>query len=1135
MHVRKRLPSSRELVKGYRVKTIEEFAKVLDLKYLPTAEQTAVITCPLWVEGTNTAAPLLVVAGAGSGKTETMSLRAAYVAASTGIDNSGILGLTFTRKAAAELSERLTERLALLHDVEGKTTDEFDDVPTATTYNSFALDVVREFGGHIGIDTDFRHLDGAASWQLMHDIVVSWEEDISGDRSYRTITDAALSLREDIWNQGITLEQARGQLLKLDNLFDEERAIRKNKLPSFFQRGLEANVVRGQLLRIIARFEEEKALLRRLDFADQVLLAARIVNESKYARETLRQRYPVVFLDEFQDTSVAQMEFLSTVFRDHPVTAVGDPNQAIYGWRGASAASLDDFHRLFSRHEGAPKTVLKLSKAWRNGTKILEIANKISDPLRSGYAHVVGPDLQAPKGAHAGETTGSYGLSFGDQLEKVVDFVRSCREELESHDGRSATVAVLCRRRMPIMLVVDALQQAGIPAETVGSDGLLFHPAVMDTRAALEVTANIASSAALMRLLANLDIGAADLAELNRLATRLAREHTDDRHPTVLLLEAVDACEQMDVKETGLTPAAYRRIRHLASQLRRLRGWRGTSVVEQVQAARRIFGFEEEALATGSALDVVEALDGFERAAYDYESGDLGSTMSGFLDWLKAAEDRERGLSLPSTQADPNAVQVMTVHASKGLEWDAVAVIDLESGVFPSFSSSPGTKTDDGLIGPPPAIPTPIAWWRDPGQLPYTLRRDAEYLPGIDLWGHGCTAREFEASFRENAGEYLLAEERRLAYVAVTRPRFRLGLFGSWVIGSTRRYESVFLSETEGLLDQWEKESCPTQDEATQIAKREASEPFPKRPGKIRKLVGLSVKKVAEQINHLSASADTQHELDVSLEAILDDQRREEVNALLRARDQELARNTRESIGAVIHDAKQSVGCPWILSATEIHGKASASDVWVEIRRPIPKEPSSAAALGTVFHQWVETSLRKLVAEPLEAGSSDTLILNDSIEDSMTERLLTDEQSQELVRLQKNLALLPFLSQVVPVSLEWPFTVTVEGLIVRGRIDAIFRQPKLNEYLLVDWKTGRPHLASEDNVRRHLTQLSLYRMAWERYCDDGIRTKASMVFLGGDAPEVISEETFMTAYESLTGTQWDLNTFVGTLAEELNV
>lgn len=1112
--------------------TIEQFSKALGLKYLPTSEQSEVITHSLFVEGTDLPAPLLVVAGAGSGKTETMSLRAAYVAATNDIDNSGILGLTFTRKAAAELSERLTERLSLWRASEGQVSNQFDDLPSATTYNSFALEVVREFGAHIGIDSDFRHLDGASSWQLMYDVVSHWEEELVGERSATAITDCALSLREDIWNQGLTLEQTRESLSALDQLFEEEQQMRGNKLPVFLKDGKEANQLRRQLLDIIERFEEEKQILRRLDFSDQVLLAARIVKESSVACQTLRERYPVVFLDEFQDTSVAQMDFLAGLFHDHPVTAVGDPNQAIYGWRGASAASLDGFHRLFTTDSRVPQAILKLSKAWRNGRDILKVANRVSRPLREDSSLVVGPNLSAPKGAHRGHTEGDYTRSFSEQIDAVVEFVSRARIELEPRNGQPATVAVLCRRRAPIMALLDALHQRGIPAETVGSDGLLFHPAIMDVRALLEVTTNIASSAALLRLLVNWDIGTADLVQLSRIATKRARKDAQEAHPPVLLVDAVDASLEMSNEEMGLTIEAHHRLRVLALQLRELRGARGTSIAEQVQLARRLLNLEEEALAIGLVADVAEALDAFERAAIDYESGLAGATMEGFLNWLAAAEDKEQGLSLPGTQPDPGAVQVMTVHASKGLEWDAVAVVDLESGVFPSFASTPASENKDGTLGPPPPVPKSMAWWKNPGALPYPLRRDAEYLPQVQMWGHGCTAKEFQESFSECAGEHLLAEERRLAYVAFTRPRFRLGLFGSFVNGRTRRFPSVFLSESQDLLGQWHLSECPTKDEALEMSRSEESVPFPKAPGKVRAMVQLSASQVKEEIRLLN-SADSHRDLDVALATILDRNRQDEVRALLRVHQQQVERQKMSRTDFALSAVKESFRGPWILPVTGVDAMSSAENLWLDIRRPIPTSPSTEAVLGTVFHQWVEMYLRKLAAEP---SGFEALDQSPSAMDAASAFSLDAAQSEALERLQNTLQRLPWLSSTVPLALEWPFTLSREGILVRGRIDAVLQDKESGRVFLVDWKTGAGgNLRNLEVVRRHLTQLSLYQMAWEdSQTESEAEVVAALVFLGNPDPLIVTAQQLEDEYLALSEKEWNVDATLIELSEKLN-
>lgn len=1110
--------------------------------HTPTAEQAAVITHPLTVPGKSgaLAAPLLVVAGAGSGKTETVSLRAVYLAAADDVDDDGILGLTFTRKAAAELKGRLTERLAQLASSRGEAGTagflQFESAPVATTYNAFALDVVREFGPQLGIDSDRAHMDAAARWQLMHEVVEQWRGPITSGRAVSTVTNDALSLREAIANQGMSLDEARRALERLDERFARREEDRSGDPGGFFVKGRTGNDGRLEYFDILRAFDEEKEALRRIDFADQVRLATKVVRSLPEAREELRRRHQVVFLDEFQDTSVAQMEFLSELFHDHPVTAVGDPNQAIYGWRGASAASLDEFHRRFTRNSDAPKTVLNLSTAWRNSQTVLDVANTIALPLRTppAWASEVGretwtpsPVLEPRKGATPGRVRAVYRQTTTEQNDEVLTFVEGVLERAHEAGRPRPTMAVLCPRRNRVPSILEKLRSAGIPAESNGAAGLLMHPVILDLRAALEISADIGVSAQLLRLLTNAGFGSKDLWRLGRWARELASSgDRSEGRPTVLLLEAVDRSglvpEEQGLKDSGLSEEGYRRLRRLGAQLRTIRRAADRTVVEQVELARQVLRLDEEAIATGQVPYLTEVLDAFSEQASQFQDQGVATTMRGFLSWLRVAEEEEKGLDLPVVAQDPGAVQVMTIHAAKGLEWDAVAVVGLETGELPSTASSHGSRWARDGQGPVPPGPTPApqsGWWGARGELPYPARRDRDHLPDPPIWDPDMNVGNAQNLFREDVGEYLLGEQRRLAYVAMTRPREDLLLVGSWLgEGRTQpRYPSVFLREAREVAGvNVEFEDCPTKDEAEELTQPGQFSSYPKQPGRVRKQVTLSAAMVKQEMADLAGAhagneaAERYGAGAASVEALL----REVPDPNLAARARFLVGEHREHQAArtadpkvrAEQDAKLALhDSSWEFSATRLHGAATAPDLWLDLRRPLPAEVFAASALGTAFHQWAETQLRRVPASGVEIfGDS---LTEDGPVPAEPGAALTAEDQEQLEKMKERFLAIPWLATAEVLGIEVPFAFEMEGVLVRGRIDAVFKDRQTGRQFLVDWKTGKPpkFRKGDERADAHLTQLGLYREAWRRrtgHPADSIEAK--LVFVGAPTAEEVT-------------------------------
>ncbi len=1118
---------------------LAELVKRLGL-LTPTPEQARVATYPAYapdpVSGSSEekeGAPLLVVAGAGSGKTHTLALRATYLAAVDGIAPEHILGLTFTRKAAAELVDKLQERLQGLQ----ASTDPLSaQTAQALTYNSFALSIVQEFGAEVGLDPQLAHLGEGAAWQLMREVVAETSSPITADRTENSTTDAALELRDSISSQALTLWEAGARLRNLEQRFLSYEADLGKPLGRFHKQGLEAVRFRLELLPLIEQFDAHKRELGLMDYADQVSAAIKVVEESPQAKQTLRDRHRVVFLDEFQDTSVGQMRLLSALFHDHPVTAVGDPNQAIYGWRGASAASLQDFHPMFNTRGKAPRTTLTLSTAWRNDTSILQAANMISGPLRqpsdgdakqAGAAGGIGIDLpllRAAKGAGPGRVKVLYAPSKADEIKALVDFVADVRSRPDPNKpGRTPTVAVLGRRRQPLRGVVDALREAGIPAQLVGGDALLQHPAVTDLRAALEVASDIGKSSSLMRLLGNLDLGAADLKVLGVQARRVAKKAGEEalalsgssaeagaEQTVTLLLEAV---EQVGVGRAprGLSRAGEVRIGGLAQRLRSLRSASSGGLVQQVEKARGVFNLDAEALADPTAEAVGDVLDQFSALARDYEATVPRPTMAGFLSWLDAADERERGIAVPSVHADPDAVQVMTVHASKGLEWDGVAVVDMELGRFPNSKSS-GTRRKAGVYYAAQSPLPQAGWWTAVGELPYPARRDHEHLPDPQVWDADEKLGVLEALLKERVGAYLEEEERRLAYVAVTRARHDLLLSGAWYdSGRTPLFPSPYLTEVAADLTEGEAgdgalvdlHPQPSEEEAADLIDFGESATFPRTPGPHRVLNEQAAAEVQEGIR---SYRDHPGGTLAALEGVGDQGLRATVRALLRQREEEAAAEA-----AALPSPHQ------ILDATAVQRPISVTDLAAfaadpegaarDLLRPVPQEPSASAFVGTAFHQWVESHLARLGGHD-ESAEEQVPVLPE---------LLDEDEQRELQALAASFLSAGPHSDKKVVALESPFQTGWGPGLLRGRVDAVF-QAESGDYTLVDWKT-RSRLPSgfrKETLAYYRQQLAAYLAAWGPTAQaEGAEVSAELVFV---TPQGVATYTFDQIQAALAAT-----------------
>ncbi|MFD2767374.1 ATP-dependent helicase [Micromonospora eburnea] len=1103
-------PAPRTADSGPRYTPVE-LAKLLRLP-APTREQAAIIAAPV--------EPLLVVAGAGSGKTETMAARVVWLVANQYVRPEQILGLTFTRKAAGELAHRVRTRLdQLIRRLGRPRRDPHDDPlagePTVSTYHSYAGRIVTEHGLRAGYEPTTRLLTEASRWQLVDLLVRNYDGDMSEvDRMPSTVTDAVLALAGELDEHLVDPDE----LAAWTGRFFAEVQSRPGRVYADVRKALQLQQTRLKLLPLVRAYARRKDDFEAMDFADQLARAARVARDHPGVGVIERDRFRVVLLDEYQDTSHAQVVLLNALFGGgHPVTAVGDPCQSIYGWRGASAGTLDRFPTEFARADGTPADVLSLTTSWRNRPEILGVANALSVPLRAAGARV--PELHAarsvkdpiphrsPRGQAAGTVHCALLETYADEAEWIAESVLAAWRGAAGMPGalpehipvpHRPTTAVLVRLRSQIPAIESALRARGLPVEVVGLGGLLDTPEVRDVVCTLRVLADPTDGAALLRLLtgARWRIGPRDLVALHRRAKGIARarrELAGDGGPEI----TVDALDEATLVEAlaDLGPAqaysaeGYARLRSYGMELALLRYRLDQSLPELIADIERTIGLDVEVAVragrdgTGDAGLARGHLDALGDVAARFSGETPGATLAGFLAYLAAAEDEERGLSPGEVEVVEGAVQILTAHAAKGLEWDVVAVAGLTRGVWPG----PVRNSDHWLGGL--------------GVLPFPLRGDADGLPELGL--HGAEDQRGVARAVEDFGDAWRAhderEERRLAYVAVTRPRRLLLCSGYWWGEGTKRFRgpSVFLREVHDacldgaaghLVDEWAPEPAgdavnpttevvlraewpadplgarrPALAEAAALVRRYLADPAAAR----RETAGLTIAGPAgdpgaTEAQQMGGRAGTERPAGGSGAVPGGD------DTGSRGDDPEAARWRREADLLLAERAELArraeaveIDLPGHLSVTQLVAlRRDPVALARALRRPMPTEPNPYARRGTAFHTWLEQRFgadRLLDVDELPGAADDDAAPDEALAE-LQERFLASEWAER-----------------VPVEVEVPFATVLAGVVVRGRMDAVFARPG-GRYDVVDWKTGRQPTGREAEAAA--VQLAVYRLAW---------------------------------------------------------
>jgi DNA helicase II / ATP-dependent DNA helicase PcrA len=1043
----------------------------------PTDEQAAVIE--------STAQSCLVVAGAGSGKTETMAGRVVWLVANGLVRPDQVLGLTFTRKAAAELAARVRRRLGQLaaHGlVDAEVISAAD--PTISTYDAYAGRIVAENALRIGREPGQRLIPQTVAWQYARRVVDEYDGPMNDVVvSPMTVTNDVRALAEGLAQHRVTSDRLReycGQLHAVLTALPKAATQRGTKDVHDDIAGVaRALAARCQLLPIVAAYGEAKRRRECLDFADQMALAADLAELFPEVAATERSTYRAVLLDEYQDTSHAQLVFLRALFGAFHngldvaplLTAVGDPSQAIYGWRGASQGTLVAFPQQFPDAD-KPASVLTLSTSFRNDRSVLAVANAIAEPLRDG--RVSTPELRARDAAVEGTVRCGLYPTVEDEAQAIgdqVDALWRADHEKRAAGAPTQSIAVLVRAWRQLPLIEAALRVRGVPIEIVGVGGLLLEPEVVDVVATLRVMVDPARGDALMRLLtgARWRIGGRDLAALGSWARHLARTPARDAVTAELVSADVTAVEPdpddaddrsiIDALDAlpapgrfspkGLSPTGHQRMARLAGELRALRSRLGQPLPDLVADVVATIGLDVEVLARGGDLSASRAnLDRLIDVAAEFAAGGDEVSVAAFLDYLDAAAVEERGLDRPEEPESTlpevrqgadvrrDRVQLLTVHASKGLEWDVVCVPGLVENLFP------GVRPADVR-----------GWLTQRGSLPWPLRGDRDGLPVAHLDGHVDQLEAVEAikRFAESAKAHLLREERRLAYVAVTRARGMLICTGyRWDDTKKPRDVSEFLAAVHevceagrGEVDCW-TELPPDGTPNPMHALGPMSATWPLDPLALRR---PAVEAAAELVESMAAEAATLDGAAAMATAI--DEWSRDVEVLLSER------------AAHTQRARLDVELPRQLSVSQLVTlRRDPDELARQLRRPLPAAPAPLARRGTAFHLWLEQKF-----------SSPRLLDLDEVPGSADADAAPDADLHEL----QQAFLATSWADRDPVEVEVPFELVIDDIVVRGRMDAVFRDSD-GGFTVVDWKTGRRPAGAD--ARAAAIQLAAYRLAW---------------------------------------------------------
>lgn len=929
-------------------------------EFIASAEQQAIIDAPN--------GPMRIAAGAGTGKTTTLAHRIARLI-DGGTDPERILGITFTNKAAAELADRVGEVLTGVVDP-ARTVD-------IHTYHGFAHQILTEFGPLVGIERDTQLITPTFARQLYHDAI-----------------EGGVYQKLNVTWAGILDRPARLGAALSDNLAtaDDLAAMAPSEPDDLW-------IERLELLGLIGRYEAEKRRLGVADFGDLIGRAHEFAARFPDLADRIRGRYDAVFLDEYQDTNPAQRELLRLLFGNgFPITAVGDADQTIYEWRGASLANFAGFSEHFPTADGSPSPTLPLTVNRRSGQQILDLANRVRQEL----GEVTNP-LQSLDNA----PIATVAVRWEGTVVQEADFI--AEQILELHEAGTAwkEISVLFRKNKDIEAIRGALEEHAIPVEVANLGGLLSIPEVADLFAWLRLLDNPADESAFVRLAmgSRFRLGMGDikpLADWVRRGEALNRSMIEglDQLATA---QSDDAGDGHDANHLEIgrfddrTMDALVNLHDLYRQLLEIA--QGVSLVELVRQILAMTGAWPEVAAMPAAsrqsarLNLYRFLD----LAEEWSPLEGRPSMRAFVDYLTLMIDEQTEELDTARLSGEDAVALVTIHRAKGLEWDAVFIPALYDKNFPAST----VVADDPF--------------RHAYMLPHELRLDRHTLAPITA---DMPEKDRSALLRERD----LQQEWRIAYVGVTRARRWLTLSGATWNGATETRKTAakpsalfeIAASLPGAIDLGSVEDAERPD--TLRRPLLAGAPDPVFPGGWDDALRHSI---IDQ-NWAANQAELQ-----DVRATYDDAVHEFQDTLFNLPAGPDTNGDNRPIATSVTSLVTYTTCP-------------KRYYWSEVDR-LPRRSSSAARRGTELHRRIELFHRGAV--PFDDLTDDLYDTPEPATHDGTSLWDTFAQSR--------------FADATPRLIEAPFEFLHEGARIRGRIDAVY-EPEPGHWEVVDFKSGRP-------------------------------------------------------------------------------
>ncbi len=614
--------------------------------------------------------PLLVVAGAGSGKTRALTYRIAYLLEHYRVDPQHILAVTFTNKAAKEIKTRIEDLLA--QRLAKQSGQEFAQL-SGVEQNQLRSQIYRQVTRHLWMGT-FHSLCGRL---LRYDIEKYQDEQGRKWTKNFTILDEgeAQTLIKQITQKDMNLDEKRFDPRQVR--YTISRIKNQGKSPSQYER--EEPNYRGRVIaEVYSRYQQELAKNNSLDFDDLLLVPVRLFQQNEQILAYWHQQFRHIAVDEYQDTNHTQYELIRLLttngqavqdisWENRSIFVVGDADQSIYRFRGADFTILMNFQNDFGDRlpDDDTRTMVKLEQNYRSVANILTAANHLIQYNQERIDKILRPTHGAGDKILTFEATDER-----DEADYILQKLRHLRQKNPHYSWQS--FAILYRTNAQSRALEEVLVRGDIPYQVVG--GLRFYDRkeIKDALAYLRLLVNPTDNISLMRVIntPKRGIGKTTLDQIGQWA--------EERNQSLWqVIAGTDALTQFKGKTAKSIQEFVYLIEHWQQQLD------SKTAPEIIQGILTQSGYrrELELEGTDEANERLQNLQELVNAAIQYGEENEDTSLIGFLSNASLASD------LDQLEQGRDKVTLMTLHASKGLEFPVVFIVGLEQGLFPNFRS----------------------------------------------------------------------------------------------------------------------------------------------------------------------------------------------------------------------------------------------------------------------------------------------------------------------------------------------------------------------------------------------------------------------------------------------------------------